>query len=122
MSEDLTWRIGWSTLRADRVRQAAATLAKRLGGLTYGVDVEDADCVTLTFQIDAANVAAAGGWEADPDDAEIYTIELSFYDLDGDGCVMAFEAEWSDNESAWDAGCAIAEDLAELLGAELLDL
>lgn len=148
MSWELTWRLPWGDLRADRVRQAAATVAAAWPGVRFEVDVEDRDTISLFFQVPAAMVAAAQDDAAyDPESAseeqaldvvdeeqpltaalddepgaETYTIELSFYDLESDGRVFSLEGEWSDNTAAWDAACALAEDLAAEIGAEELEL
>lgn len=131
MSWELTWKLGWGSLRADRVREAAERLAATMPGAVTRVEVEDRDCISCYFEVPAAIVDAAResgeqagdeGPEASSGGPARYTIELSFYDLDSDGCVFSLESEWSDNEAAWDAACQLAEDLADAVGAEPLDL
>lgn len=122
MAEELTWRVGWEELRPDRVSEGATAVVAKLPGLSFEVEVEERDCVSLFFKVPEAYVAAAGGWDPPEGDGDTFTIEISFYDLDGDGCVFCLEDEWSDNESAWDAACKLAEDLAEVLDADAIDL
>ncbi len=139
MSGELTWRLPWGDLRAERVRAAANALAKRWPGVKVQVEVEDTDTISAIFEVpnalvqaasDAAAAEGEGGGEDTPLqegeeeglEPETWTIELSFYDLDSDGRVMALEDEWADNLGAWDAACALAEELADELGAEELDL
>lgn len=145
MSWELTWRLDWRDLRAERVRTAVAEVLKGWPGATLRVEQEDSDTISAFVEVPADLVAAlaeaAGGLDeleqaaddaAEGDDAEqgepdadgpaTYTLELSFYDLDQDGRVMSLEGEWSDNASAWDAACTLAEELAEALDAESLDL
>lgn len=142
MAGELTWRLPWGDLRAERVRTAVQALIKTWPGVTVSVEVEDTDTISAVFQVpnalvQAASDAAMGGSSDEDDygqdgdedgdedeelDPETWTIELSFYDLDSDGRVLSLEDEWSDNLGAWDAACALAEELAEALGAESLDL
>lgn len=122
MAEELTWRVGWEELRPDRVRDAGVAVAAKFPGLGVEVEVEERDSVCLYFTVPEAYVAAAGGWDAPEGEGETFTVEISFYDLDGDGCVFCLEDEMSDNESAWDAAVQLAEELAEILEADELDL
>ena len=134
MAGELTWRLPWGDLRPDRVRSAVSALLGDWPGSTVEVVVEDRDTISAIFRVPDVLVRAAmaaadpearvGDPEDEPDEAEpeIWTIELSFYDLDSDGRVLALEDEWADNLGAWDAAATLAEDLAEALGAEPLDL
>jgi len=71
------------------------------------VEDEDDGCVSLFLAVE------------DPE--EPYTVELSFYDLEG-SILMSLEEQWSDNADAWDAACQVAEDLAGRLEARAIDL
>ncbi len=135
MSWEITWRLDWRDLRTERVKQAVAEVLTGWPGATMRVEQEDSDTISCFVEVPADVVAglaeaAAGVDEADQDGAEeqlverpaSYTLELSFYDLDQDGRVMSLEGEWSDNAAAWDAACTLAEELAEALDAEQLDL
>ena len=149
MSWELSWRLDWRDLRMERVRTAVAEVLQGWPGATLKVEQEDADTISCFVEVPAALVAALsegvelnedqeGGDEA-AEAAEAneaaeaqeapeelgrssYTLELSFYDLDQDGRVLSLEGEWSDNTEAWDAACTLAEELAEALDAEPLDL
>lgn len=142
MSGELTWRLPWGDLRVERVRSAVAAIVKSWPGVSFAVQVDDTDMISAIFVVPNALVQAASDTaageqeagaddEASPDEAdqdeeglepETWTIELSFYDLDSDGRVLALEDEWADNLGAWDAACALAEELAESLDGELLEL
>lgn len=141
MSWEITWRLDWRDLRTERVRQAVAEVLKGWPGATMRVEQEDSDTISCFVEVPADVVAglaeAASGMDEDGsedagDDAAAeqegealpasYTLELSFYDLDQDGRVMSLEGEWSDNAAAWDAACTLADELAEELDAEPLDL
>lgn len=138
MSGELTWRLPWGDLRPERVKKAVGALLEGWPGVRVEIEVEDRDTISAIFTVPNALVQAAseaasgmtpgeGDLEAEPDeeaepDPETWTIELSFYDLEEDGRVLALEEEWADNLGAWDAACTLAEELAEALGAEPLDL
>ena len=124
MSDELSWSLPWQTLRVDQIRQVAEQIAAP-HGLKVEVELEEEDCVSCFFTAPEVFVAVAGGWQpdlAEGEGGEEFILELSFYDLDQDGRVMSLEGEWSDNAAAWDAACTLAEELAEALDAEQLDL
>ncbi len=108
MAGEMNWRLPWSALDERAVREAADALAADMEGVVARVENEDDDCVSLFLDIQ------------DPEDP--YTVELSFYDLEGGQIVMSLEEEWSDNGDAWDAACQYAEDLAARLRAHEIDL
>ena len=58
----------------------------------------------------------------DDDDAAGGVVELSLYDMDGDGVLLSLEADASDNGLLVDEADQIADELAEALRAEPLDL
>lgn len=128
MSWELTWGLDWKELRAERVLKVAQQVAATWAGTTVRVEVEDRDTISAFFVVPAALVAAAmeeNGAELGQEGADLpehYVLELSFYDLDQDGCVMSLEGEWSDNAAAWDAACQLADALADELDAEPLEL
>ena len=124
MSDELSWSLPWQTLRVDQIRQVAEQVAAP-HGLKVEVELEEEDCVSCFFTAPEVFVAVAGGWQpdlAEGEGGEEFILELSFYDLDGDGCVMCVEPEWSDNEAGWDAACQLAEEFAERVDADPLDL
>lgn len=127
MSEELSWSLPWRALRADQIRELGQQVAERYGA-ALEVELEDHDCVSAFFTVSAEVVARAAGEDssngkgAGDAGATSYVLELSFYDMDEDGCVLCVEPEWSDNDAAWDAACELGEAFAALVGAEPLDL
>ena len=126
MSWEITWRLDWRDLRTERAKQAVAEVLTGWPSATLRVEQEDSDTFSCFVEVPADVVAglaeAAAGEEQLVERPASYTLELSFYDLDQDGRVMSLEGEWSDNAAAWDAACTLAEELAEALDAEQLDL
>ena len=108
MSWDLVWRTAWRRLEADRIRSAAEAVAKGFEGVTVEVEVEEKDCITCFFSV--------------PDEGGPRLVEISFYDLGGDGRVLSLEIDASDNQAIWEDASELAEQLADAVGANLMDL
>lgn len=106
---DRTWRVQGKSLDVARIRTAAEGVAGAYAGVSVKVDWEDDDTVTCFF-------STADG------DGQPLTVEVSVYDLGSDGRVLSLEADASDNDATWDEACQLAEDLAEALGGQPLDL
>ena len=104
MSAEATWQLNWKWLDKIKVTEALTELAAVVEGLSFEVEVEDRECISAFLKVQGIE------------------IELSFYDLEGDGRVLSLEPEWADNRENWDAAMELAEELADLLQAEHLDL
>ncbi|MCB9761752.1 MAG: hypothetical protein H6739_18055 [Alphaproteobacteria bacterium] len=104
---EIHWLLPWRRLDKRAVLDAAQTLAARMEDVSIEVDEEEPGCVSCLFIVE------------DPE--EPYVVELSFYEVDGD-VVLALEEEWADNADAWDAACGIAEEMAEVVGGQQLEL
>lgn len=105
---DLTWRVPRNRAGLDTIRRAACATAAEYTGVEVEVAQEDADCVTCFFTVPSPEGPAV--------------VEVSVYDLDRDGHVLSLEGEASDNADSWDDAAELAENLAERLDAEPLDL
>lgn len=95
---------------------------------------EDAEALEPTVEVERAPAgelpADDATWQDedgdeaadDDDDAVGGVVELSLYDMDGDGVLLSLEADASDNGLLVDEADQIADDLADALRAEPLDL
>lgn len=91
---------------------------------------EDAEALEPTVEVERAPAGELppddATWqdddEADDDEAVGGVVELSLYDMDGDGILLSLEADASDNGLLVDEADQIADELAEALRAEPLDL
>jgi hypothetical protein len=104
---DRTWRIPWNHLDLGRLLLAAKEVAGGYEGVTVEVEAEADDCHTCFFAVPGET----GG-----------TVEISVYDMEGDGIVLSLELDASDNVEVGEDAHTLAEDLAELLEARPLDL
>jgi hypothetical protein len=104
MSAEATWQLNWKWLDKVKVSEALTQLALVVEGLTFEVEVEDRECISAFLHVQGIE------------------IELSFYDLDSDGRVLSLEPEWADNREHWEAAMELAEELADILEAEHIDL
>jgi hypothetical protein len=104
---DRTWRVPWKKLELQRFKEAATEVAAGYQGVTVKVEAEGDDCLTAFFSVPGEE----GG-----------TVELSVYDLEGDGIVLSLELDASDNVEVGEDTHTLAEDLADELEARPLDL
>ena len=110
MGWDRTWRLKKSRLKLESVKDAAAKVARGYAGVRTEVekDGEDVLCLFLV--------------PTEEGSTEHREIEVSIYNLGGDGHVISLEAEASDNNEIWDDASQLAEDLADRLNARELEL
>lgn len=106
---DRTWRLPGRSLDATLIRATAEEVARAYEGVTVLVKWEEDDEISCLFQ-------TAGT------DGEPLQVEVSVYDLGADGRVLSLEADAGDNAAAWEEACQLAEDMADGLGAQPLDL
>jgi hypothetical protein len=106
---DLVWRIPGKSLKLATLREAGVTTASNYEGVTLEVDQEDSDCVSFFFSVPTE--------DGDPSE-----VEVSVYDLKGDGLVLSLEADAADNDAIWDEASQIAEDLSDSLGGSPLSI
>jgi hypothetical protein len=104
---DRTWRVPWRKLEVKQLEAAAREVAAGYEGVSVTVEVEGDDTLTCFFTVPGEN----GG-----------TVELSVYDLEGDGFVLSLELDASDNVEVGEDAHTLAEDLADELEAKPLDL
>lgn len=110
MGWDRTWRLKKSRLKLDSVQDAATKVARGYAGVTATVEKDGEDLLCLF------DVPTAQGGE------DTMEIEVSLYNLGGDGHVISLEADAADNHEVWDDAQQLAEELAERLGADTLEL
>lgn len=110
MSWDQTWRLRSKKISLAAMKEAAAGVAQNYEGVEVEVEAEADDCITFFFT-------------APTDEEEVYaTLEVSLYEM-GDGThILSLEGDASDNHGYWDDASQLAEDLAEALGAQPLEL
>lgn len=109
MSWDCTWRLPGKKLDSDKLGQAVGQVAANYAGVQTEIVSEAKDCTTCFFDVPHGS---EGGQ---------ITVEISAYDL-GKEWVLSLEADASDNGGYWDEACQLAEDLADAMGAEPLEL
>jgi hypothetical protein len=106
---DLTWRVPGKKLDVAKLREAGAATADTYEGVSVEVEKEDNDCVSLFFSV--------------PGEAgDASEVEISVYSLGSDGLVLSLEADAADNHATWEDASQIAEDLADNLGGEPLEI
>lgn len=110
MSWERTWRLKKSRLKLDTIKDAATKVARDYAGVRPEVE-KDGEDILCTFFVPTEQ----GGEEE-------MEIEVSIYDLGGDGHVISLEADAADNHEVWDDASQLAEDLAERLNASELEL
>jgi hypothetical protein len=113
---DRTWRVPWKRLDLPRFTQAATEAAAAYAGVQVTVEAEDVDTHTAFFAIPARPP------EGDELGGEGGVVELSLYDMDGDGILLSLEDDASDNARLQEDVDQLAEDIADALEAESVDL
>ena len=106
---DTAWRLRAKNIEEHLIGDKARSISASYEGVSVEVDREDKDCLTLFFE-----VPSAGGTTLD--------VEISIYDLSKDGIVLSLEADAADNDAAFDDAAQIAEDLADQLGGQSIDV
>jgi hypothetical protein len=115
MSEDRTWRLSHSP-GLSGLKAAAEEVASGYAGVSVRVEDEGEGTLTAFFNV-------PGDPESEhEDEQEDSTCELSVYDLDGDGHLLALEWESGDNSWLDDEADQLAEDMAEALEGRRVDL
>lgn len=108
MSWDRTWRCRNTRLQFQDFVVAVDTVIATYDGVQGRVEREADDCWTCFFTV------------PDAEDT-VKTYEVSLYNMGKDGFVLSLEADASQNHLSEDAD-QLAEDLAEELDAESMDL
>lgn len=108
MSWDQTWQLRRRRLKTD-LQTSVARVKQTYVGVEAAIEEEAADCVTVFFTV--------------PTEADIpATVEISLYEMEKGRYILSLEADAADNNANWDDAAQLAEDLADALGAEPLDL
>jgi hypothetical protein len=116
MYGDRTWRLPWRSLDLGRLVAAAQNVASGFSGVTVEVEDEGEDTHTCFFSIPVPED------EIEDDIGPFATCELSVYDLEGGTIVLTLEADASDNSWLAEDADQVAEALAEVLEARVLEL
>jgi hypothetical protein len=109
---DRTWKIAGKKLEEPRIREAGAQVAQAYEGVSVEVEREDREFITLFFSVPV---------RADGADQTV-EVELTVYDMGRDGLILSLEEDASDNNAAWEDASQLAEDLADGLGGEPIDV
>lgn len=118
MSWERLWRLPGKRLDTLAIRQAAASVAAAYEGVAVEVEWEEDDEVTCFFSVPRGGTPGNGA----PHPSEPWEVEVSIYDLGQDGVVLSLEGEAADNDAAFDDACQLAEDLADALDAEPIEV
>ena len=105
---DRVWRINKGQIDEKGARAAATAVAKSYEGVTVEFDREAGDCLSLFFKV--------------PSEGAEVELELSIYELGGEGAVLSLEPDAGENNLHWDEASQLAEDIAEELQGEPLYL
>lgn len=116
MFGDRTWRLPWRSLDLGRLVVAAQNVAAGFAGVEVEVEDEDEGTHTCFFAIPVPEE------DFEDDIGPVATCELSVYDLDNGTIVLTLEADASDNSWLDDDADQVADALAEVLDARVLDL
>ena len=117
MSWERVWKLPGKRLDLSAIRGVADQVAQAYAGVRVAVDWEDDDTVTCFFLVPESE--GEDLVDAVPED---HQVEISFYDLGPDGVVLSLEGEASDNDAVYDDACQLAEDMAELLDGQPIDV
>ena len=109
MAWDRVWWLPMKKLDEAAIRAAAQQVAAGYEGVLVEVDREDVDFVTCFFSVPGSAESDGG------------TVEVSIYDMEGDGRLLSLEADVSDNGRAWEEANQLAEDMADALDGEPWD-
>lgn len=106
---EMSWKLDMKNMDIRGFREASTSVSAGYVGVEVEIELEAADCMTAFFSV------------PEDDKGPAVTLELSIYDLGGDGRVLSVEEEASDNAVRWDDACQLGEDLVDRLGGEPLD-
>ncbi len=111
---DRVWKFPKNNLNEQQIRLAAADVAANYAGINLACERETPDCMSLYFTVSTTTDADGP--------SETVELEISIYDLGRDGVVISLEPDSSDNNHNWDDASQLAEDLADNLHAEPIDV
>ncbi len=118
---DRTWRLPRGRCSLEELKVAAEDVSKRYAGVTVVVEDEGEGILTCFFKVPVpADTEDPDAGEYAEDDEG--TVEISVYELGGDGAMLCLEDDASDNDWLEEEADQIADDLAESLEAHTLDL
>ena len=106
---DRVWRLAQKSLSESEGKRAAEEVASGYEGLSLEVEREAEDCLSFFFSLPVEGESNA-------------EIELSIYDLGGGKIVLSQEPDAGDHQRYWEEACQLAEDMAEALSGESVDL
>ena len=106
---DRVWRLAQRSISTADCKSAAERVAAGYEGVAVEVEREADDCLSFFFSLPVEEDVRA-------------EIELSVYDLGSGQVVLSQEPDAGENNSYWDESCQLAEDLAEELAGESVDL
>jgi hypothetical protein len=111
---DRVWKFPKNNLNEQLIRSAAADVAANYAGIALECDRETPDCMSLYFAVPVTSDTQEASGTVE--------LEISIYDLGRDGVVISLEPDASDNNHNWDDVSQLAEDLADNLHAESVDV
>ncbi len=111
-----TWAVGWRSLDLESLRVIAQDVAAAYEGVTVVVEEEERGTHTCFFTV-------PGDPQADDEEAQgSHVCEVSLYALGRGELVLSLELDASDNECLDEEADQLAEDLAEALEGEPVEL
>ena len=111
-----TWAVSWRSLDLQNLRVIAQDVAAAYAGVTVEVVEEERGTHTCFFTV-------PGDPSADDDEAQgSHVCEVSLYALGRGELVLSLELDASDNEWLDEEADQLAEDLAQALEGEPVDL
>jgi hypothetical protein len=111
---DRVWKFPKNKLNEQLIRTAADDVAANYAGIVVDCQREAPDCMSLFFAVPTGAGSDKSG--------ETVELEISIYDLGRDGVVISLEPDASDNSLNWDEASQLAEDLADNVHAEAIDV
>ena len=108
MSWDRTWQVRAHKMRVADLKPIADQVAQDYQGVSVDVEEEESDCITFFFAV--------------PTEEDMVTLEVSLYDMGSGNWILSLEGDASDNGEHWEEASQLAEDLADALDAQPLEL
>jgi hypothetical protein len=102
---DRIWKLPKKSIAEQDFYQAATTVAAGYEGVELSSEREAKDCLSFFFTLPLAAGATI-------------EVELSIYDLGGEGVVLSLEPDAAENNQYWDEASQLAEELADELQAD----
>ncbi len=116
MSDSREWSLPWRSLDLARLKIIAQDVARNYDGLTVRVEEDEPGSHSVFFTV-------PGDPEASSEEAQgPHVAEVSLYDLGRGEIVLSLEDDASDNAWLGEEADQLAEDLADALEGEPLDL